>query len=77
MESYIAVKSGYYFALVPNAWLQGIAIRPTNVNVSMSGGIWPLFCGWNWVDVSKIDKIIDGNFLKTYKIDEHLCVTTR
>ena len=79
MESYIAIKSGGYFALVPDTWLSGIAIRPTDVNVVMPiyGGIWPLFCGWSWVDVQKIKDVIEKNFLKTYKIDEHCCATVR
>ena len=70
MKTLIAVKSGYYFALVPADYLHNIALEPTGIVVSIPDkhGSWPLYRGKTFEDAQKFDKVLDDNNFAIYEV---------
>lgn len=74
MNVLIAVKSGYYFALVPASYLHDIDIEPTGqiVAIPEKHGSWPLYKGKTYDDVKKYDAILDSNVFAIYEIASYV-----
>ena len=68
MTAFVAVKSGYYFALVNTLLLKGVNLLNTGTVVSNNGKSYPLYKGAKYEDAHKIDELIDNNGLRTYEI---------
>lgn len=69
MNTLIAVKSGYYFALVPSDYLHNIELEPTGLVVSIpeKHGSWPLYKGKTFEDAQKYDEVLDSNVFAIYE----------
>ena len=67
---FVAVKSGYYFALIHSDMLKGISIEPTSTVVEAHGKTYPLYKGTEYKDAKQVDAIIDSNGLSVFKIKQ-------
>ena len=74
MNELIAVKSGYYFALIPKSCLSHINLEQTNTVVQMpnkADSYQSLYRGATYAEARKIDGVIDGEQYTTYEIDQY------
>lgn len=67
---FVAVKSGYYFALIHSDMLRGISIEPTNTVVEAHGKTYPLYRGTEYKDAKLVDEVIDNNGLSVFAISQ-------
>ena len=73
MNELIAVKSGYYFAMVPAGYLKNVNLEQTKTMVEMpnqKNGCLTLHRGSTYADAKRIDSIIDDNQFPVYEIDK-------
>ena len=75
MQECIAVKSGYYFAIVPKAYLYDVELEETGIKLKVEGDskVYTLYHGKTWADAQKIDKVLDddGNQFAIREIRTH------
>lgn len=74
MREFVAVRSGYYFALVPKDYLYDVNLEETNTKLKVEGSskIYTLYQGKQFIDAQKIDNILDddGNQFAIRSIDD-------
>ena len=70
MNTFVAVKSGYYFAVICTTLLSGVKLLSTGRVVLCNGNYYPLYKGAQWEDAQKIDNLIDDNGLSVFPINK-------
>lgn len=75
MEERIAVRSGYYFAIVPKTYLHDVELEETTTKVKVEGNskVYTIYQGKTWADAQKIDRVLDddGNQFAIREIHSH------
>lgn len=70
MNTFVAVKSGYYFAVICTTLLSGVKLLSTGRVVMCNGNHYPLYKGAQREDARKIDNLIDDNGLSVFPINK-------